>query len=139
MDITYCEGIPDVDTYNDLRTSVEWKSFGREQSERCLKSSYYCVVAKDGDEVVAMGRTVGDGVYFTIVDVVVRPRYQGKRIGEGIIKRLVNLITDGMAEGESVSVQLIAARGKEGFYVKQGFGIIPDETCGPALRKIIRK
>ena len=137
MNITYYDEIPNVDTYHDLRASVGWEVFCREQSENALNHSNYCVVAKSADNTVAMGRVVGDGMYYTIVDVMVRPQYQGKKIGASIINQLVERINDGIPQGGRTCIQLIAASGKEGFYVKQGFKILPDESSGPALRKII--
>lgn len=68
---------------------------------------------------------------------MVRPEYQGKKIGSYIINRLVELIHKSAPEGARLSIQLIAAEGKEGVYVKQGFKILPHEYCGPALRKVI--
>jgi hypothetical protein len=44
-----------------------------------------------------------------------------------------------MCEGSRVSVQLLAEVGKEQFYIKQGFKLVPHEYCGPALRKILYK
>ena len=137
MIVTYMETIPDVDAYHDLRTSVGWSVFCREQSEKALNNSCYCVIAKNGDQTIAMGRVVGDGMYYTIVDVMVRPEYQGRKVGSEIIDRLVKLIKRDTPEGGRISIQLIAALGKEGFYVKQGFKILPNENAGPALRKVI--
>lgn len=41
--------------------------------------------------------------------------------------------------GDRSSIQLIAEKGKEGFYEKLGFHYIPHEFCGSAMRKVIRK
>ena len=109
IQITYHEEIPDLATYFELRTSVGWNNFSVQQAEKAIAGSVYFVLAKDGDLPVAMGRVIGDGMYYVIVDVAVRPEYQGKK----------------------------AAKGKEEFYVKQGFKLLPHEHCGPALRKII--
>ena len=136
-DISFFDMIPDVETYHELRASVDWVVFCREQSEKALKNSCYCVVAKDEDDVVAMGRVVGDGLYYTIVDVMVRPQYQGQKIGSTIINRLVEHINNETPKGARTSIQLISAPGKEGFYVKQGFKILPNENAGSALRKVI--
>lgn len=136
-DISYYDIIPDVETYHKLRESVDWAVFCKEQSEKALRNSCYCVAAKDGDSIVAMGRAVGDGMYYTIVDVMVRPQYQGQKIGSAIINRLVERINSGLPKGGRIIVQLIAAPGKEGFYVKQGFKILPNEYLGPALSKVI--
>ena len=88
-------------------------------------------------EAQEMGRAVGDGMYYVIVDVLVRPEYQSKRIGATIVNRLVEMIQNDAPEGSRGSIQLLAAKGKEEFYVKQGFKILPHEFCGPALRKVI--
>ena len=137
MSISYFDVIPDVETYHELRMAVDWAVFCKEQSETALKNSCFCVVAKEGDNTVAMGRVVGDGMYYTIVDVMVRPQYQGQKIGSTIIGRLVEKINGEIPEGGRTSIQLIAALGKEGFYVKQGFKVLPNENSGPALRKVI--
>ena len=41
--------------------------------------------------------------------------------------------------GGRSSVQLIAEKGKEEFYLGKGFKLIPHEFCGSGMRKIIRK
>ena len=89
------------------------------------------------DPAIATNVLQLDGMYYVIVDVVVRPEYQSKRIGATIVNRLVEMIQNDAPEGSRVSIQLLAAKGKEEFYVKQGFKILPHEFCGPALRKVI--
>ena len=96
------------------------------------------VIRENGDSI-AMGRIIGDGLYFTIVDVVVHPDYQGKGLGTLIITKLMEHIEQGVPAGGRVSIQLISEKGKEDFYIKQGFKLIPHENCEPALRKIICK
>ena len=137
-EITYCETVPDLNTYFELRESVDWgNNFSAEQAVKAINGSAHFILAKDGEKAVAMGRAVGDGMYYVIVDVVVRPEYQGKRIGATIVNRLVEMIQNDAPEGSRVSIQLLAAKGKEEFYVKHGFKILPHEFCGPALRKVI--
>ena len=41
--------------------------------------------------------------------------------------------------GGRSSVQLIAELGKEEFYLKKGFKLIPHEFCGSGMRKVIKK
>lgn len=137
MNITYCETIPNIETYYDLRKSVDWNNFCVEQTEKALRDRKYFIVAKDNDKAVAMGSVVGDGMYYTIVDVVVRPEYQGCKIGSTIVNKLVDSINKDIPTGGRTSIQLIAAPGKEGFYVKQGFKVLPNENSGAALRKVI--
>lgn len=138
MDYYVKENALDVDTYFALRASVGWNNFSREQAESALACSY-TVAAYDNMQTVGMGRLIGDGMYFLVADVVVRPEYQGRGIGTEILHRIMQHIEDGMCAGSRVSVQLLSEKGKEQFYIKQGFKLVPHEYCGPALRKIIYK
>lgn len=139
MELILQENVLTYDIYFELRKSVDWNNWSKTQSDSAIKNSYHTIVAYDDDEPIGMGRVVGDGMYFTIVDVVVRPEYQGKGVGSVIIKSILDYIESNMHEGSRVSVQLISEVGKEDFYIKQGFKLIPHEFCGPALRKIIYK
>ena len=66
-----------------------------------------------------MGRLIGDGIYYLIVDIVVEPEYQGKRIGSNIVDMLLTYVENQTSVGGRSSVQLIAEQGKEGFYIKK--------------------
>lgn len=139
MELILQENVLTYDIYFELRKSVDWNNWSKSQSDSAIKNSYHTIVAYDDDEPIGMGRVVGDGMYLTIVDVVVRPEYQGKGVGSVIIKSILDYIESNMHDGSRVSVQLISEVGKEDFYIKQGFKLIPHEFCGPALRKIIYK
>lgn len=139
MKYTIKENQLDYETYYTLRESVGWNNWSKEQAEKALENSYYSIVIFYNDNAIGMGRVVGDGIYFIIVDVVVRPEYQGRKIGTTIMNSILAYIEKNMCEGSRVSVQLLAEVGKEQFYIKQGFKLVPHEYCGPALRKIIYK
>lgn len=139
MKYTIKENQLNYETYYTLRESVGWNNWNKEQAKNALKNSYYTVVIYDKEKAIGMGRVVGDGIYFTIVDIVVRPEYQGRKIGKTIMNSILEYIEKNMCEGSRVSVQLLAEVGKEQFYIKQGFKLVPHEYCGPALRKIIYK
>lgn len=102
-----------------------------------LAHDLYHVVVKDGQKNIAMGRLIGDGIYFMIVDLVVRPEYQGKGIGTRMLDEILKYIKSSLPEGARASVQLIAEKGKENFYIKSGFKTIPHENCGSGMRKVI--
>ena len=130
MNYTFKENQLDYETYYILRKSVKWNNWSREQAEIALKNSYYTVTVFDNTVAIGMGRAVGDGIYFMIMDIVVKPEYQRMGIGSTIIHMLLEHIEKNMCVGSRVSVQLISEPDKEQFYIKQGFKLIPHEYCG---------
>lgn len=137
--MVYKENVLSYEKYCLLRKSVGWLYFSEEQIGRALDNSPYNVVAVDGCKTVGMGRVVGDGLYYTIVDIVVHPDYQKKGIGSKMIDMILAYIDEEIPEGGRCSVQLIAEKGKEGFYMRKGFKLIPHDFCGPGMRKVIHK
>lgn len=155
----YIENQLTYEDYCALRTGVEWLNFSEEQTRRALCSSLYTITVQEDTTgelsteplgksstaasgsapIIAMGRLVGDGLYYLIVDVVVRPEYQGHGIGSSIIDKLLAYVEAETPEGGCSSVQLIAEKGKEDFYLKKGFKLIPHDYCGSGMRKVIRK
>ncbi len=135
----YRENTLSYDDYYRLRESVAWLNFSREQTEKALNNSLYTVIAEDDGKVVGMGRMTGDGLYYLIVDIVVQPDHQKKGIGSAIIDMMIDYVDRETPIGGRSSVQLTAEKGKETFYEKRGFKLIPHEHCGSGMRKIIRK
>jgi len=131
-DLTYQE-------YISLRSSVGWNNFAKEQVSKSINNSIYSVTVVENGETIAMGRLLGDGIYFMIVDIVVNPEFQGRGIGSKIVDMLLKYVDDMTPTGGRSSIQLIAEPGKEEFYIKRGFKLIPHEYCGSGMRKVIRK
>lgn len=125
--------------YCNLRKCVGWQNFSEEQANKALEHSLYTVTAVENNQTVGMGRLVGDGVYYLMVDIIVHPAYQGKGVGSKIVNLLLQFIDGATPVGGRSSVQLIAEQGKEAFYEKMGFQSIPHEFCGSAMRKILRR
>lgn len=135
----YKENVLQYDDYYKLRESVGWNNFSKEQTIRALKNSLYDIVAIENENIVGMGRLIGDGLYYTIVDIVVKPEYQGKRIGSELIKRILEYVDSQTPFSGRASIHLIAEKGKEIFYEKMGFKKIPHKNCGTGMRKVIHK
>lgn len=74
-----------------------------------------------------------------IADIVVSPAYPKKGIGSKITNMLIEYAMKKLPSGGRASIQLISEKGKEAFYEKLGFKLIPDDFCGPGMRKVIRK
>lgn len=138
-DMEYKENVLCYEDYCNLRESVGWLLFSKEQTKKALRNSLYTVIAVDGNKIVGMGRLIGDGMYYIMVDVVVCPAYQGKGIGTNITNRLIDYVDSNTPIGGRSSIQLIAEKGKELFYEKVGFKRIPHDYCGSGMRKVIHK
>jgi GNAT superfamily N-acetyltransferase len=83
-----------------------------------LSHHIYSVSAFDDDEIIGIGRLIGDAsIYWCLVDIWVLPNYQGKGIGSGIVNKLLQYIKLNAIKGTSLSVFLMCAQGKEGFVV----------------------
>lgn len=135
----YAENVLSYEMYRNLRNSVGWLNFSENQAKKALENSLYTIAAVEDGRAVGMGRLIGDGLYYTIVDIVVDLDHQGKGIGGKIVDSLLKYIEEEMPVGGRSSVQLIAEKGKELFYVKKGFKLIPNEFCGPGMRMVIHK
>ncbi len=135
----YKENALCYDDYCRLRESVGWLNFSREQTEKALRNCLYSIVAEDDGKVVGMGRMTGDGLYYLIFDIVVQPDHQNMGIGSAIIDMLIDYVARETPAGGRSSIQLSAEKGKESFYQKRGFKLIPHEFCGSGMRKIIHK
>lgn len=135
----YCENSLTYQEYISLRSLVGWNNFSKEQVSKAIGNSIYDITVRDNGKVVAMGRLIGDGMYYLVVDVVVMPEFQGRGIGGKIIDMLLSYVDENTPIGGRSSVQLIAEQGKEEFYMKKGFKCIPHEFCGIGMRKVIRK
>lgn len=137
--MNYKENTLCYEEYCKLRESVGWINFSRTQTEKSLQNSLYTVAAEEDNQVVGMGRLIGEGMYYMIVDIVVQPAYQQMGIGSKILNMIIEYVDSATPGGGRSSIQLIAEKGKETFYESRGFKIIPHEFCGSGMRKVIRK
>ena len=135
----YLENSLTYQEYISLRSVVGWNNFSEEQASNSVSNSVYNIKVVDDNKTIAMGRLIGDGMYYLLVDIIVSPEFQGNGIGSKIIDMLLAYVDNKTPIGGRSSVQLIAEKGKEDFYIKKGFKLIPHEFCGSGMRKIIRK
>ena len=135
MKISYEENALTATQFTTLKAAVGRDGYSL-QVEKALTAGLYNIIAKDGDDIVGMGRLVGDGViYWYVQDVVVKPEYQARGIGKKIMAYLLQHIEKNSLPNTKVSVGLMAAEGKEGFYEKLGFFTRPNETYGAGMMK----
>ena len=135
----YRENALNYEDYCTLRKSVDWQLFSEDQMQQALNNSLYTVSVVEGEQTVGMGRLIGDGMYYIIADIVVNPVFQKYGIGTNIMNMLLKYVEDKTPVGGRSSIQLIAEKGKEPFYEKLGFKLIPHDFCGSGMRKVVRK
>lgn len=82
----------DRDDLERLFLSVNWES-GRypDRLVRAMKNSTHVVSAWDGERLVGLVRALDDGETVALIHyLLVDPQYQGKHIGDELMKRLMN-------------------------------------------------
>lgn len=136
--ITFRHTIP-VDTYINMRKEAGWRGLAPDQAELGLSNSSYLVSAWDGDRPVGMARVVSDmGYMYVLADVIVIPEYQAQGIGRSLIENVEGWLLEQKKKYPTIMVDLMAAKGKAGFYEKFGFEIRSDENgTGPGLTRWI--
>ncbi|MEA2708855.1 MAG: hypothetical protein QOF78_1456 [Phycisphaerales bacterium] len=111
--------VPSIEEYVDLCASVGWARH-RPSMQDALDHTLVGVVATDTrePETVGMLRATGDGRYYMIWDVIVKPAYQGQKIGTSMVETaLTEMRRRGAPQGAFVG--LFTA--KYGFYEHLGF------------------
>lgn len=124
----------DVDTYLELRKSVNWKKITKCQAEKALSASLFTVCAYEDGKPIGMGRVVGDGVIIDYIqDLVVSPDFQLGGVGGRILESLITFVKDSKMEGTEMMLCLMCAKGREEFYKKFDFIPRPTDALGPGM------
>lgn len=123
-----------VEEFLEVIESVGFKTYSKEQTKKALQNTMYMVKALVDNEVVGIGRVVGDfSIMCSLTDICVKPEYQGKGIGLKIVKKLKEMIEDGVKPGEKMQIELTPTAGNEEFYKKAGFKYKPEVITGMYL------
>jgi len=127
---------PTVIEFLSLRKKVGWQNITTSIAKTSLINSLFHVVVYESNQLVGMGRVVGDGVmYFYIQDVVVDPHYQGYGLGDTIMKEIEAYLSESACEGATIG--LLAAKGKETFYARYGYLARPNISLGNGMCKFV--
>lgn len=129
------EGLPDKDEYFSLFNTTGWNKnykVNPDDLERANRNSWLVVSAYDQDKLVGFGRAMTDFVMHAMIfDMIVLPEYQNRGIGTMILKRLV----DRCLEQGIRDIQLFSAKGKRGFYEKNGFEARMEDAPGMQFKR----
>jgi ribosomal protein S18 acetylase RimI-like enzyme len=95
-----------------------------------LPHTVAAIVVRHGDEAVGMGRTIGDGLFYQVVDIAVDPAHQGRGLGKAIVNSLMDALR-AIAPAEAY-VSLIADGKANALYAQFGFTPTAPASIGMA-------
>jgi len=127
---------PPLQDYLRLRQEAGLSPFTPEAAAIGLKGTYFGVRVMCGEEIIGMGRIIGDGgCFFQVTDIAVQPAHQGRGLGKRIMAALVDHLK--VAAPESAYVSLIADVPANRLYAQFGFEETAPRSLGMAM-KIVR-
>ena len=126
--------IPDAATYCHLRSASGLSPKTAEAAARGLPNSLFAVQVLQGDEIVGMGRIIGDGgCFYQVVDIAVLPAHQGRGLGKLIMREIMRYIEEQVPA--SAYVSLIADGQAQNLYAKFGFTHTAPKSVGMAMKR----
>lgn len=134
MQINYIEKTPIATEFNMLTESVCWGTRENNIIEEALRNTLYSLCVYNENKLIGYGRIIGDKTIFLYIqDIMVIPEYQGKKIGTGIMNKLLEQIDEYKKVNPDIRTYLGASKGKESFYEKFGFISRPNEELGAGM------
>lgn len=83
------ERFPGIDDYRRLRVATGLSPRSAEAAARGLPNTLFGVSVLYGEQVIGMGRVIGDGgCFFTVVDIAVEPAHQKRGLGKRVMAAL---------------------------------------------------
>ena len=128
VDLKAVAEAPLVEEYCSLRVAAGLSAMDPAAAAAALPRSLFAVTIRSEQELVAMGRVVGDGLHVQVVDVAVRPDFQGQGLSRQILEEIMSFIA---ALPRSTIVSLFAD--VDWLYGKFGF-VQPRHTTGMTLK-----
>uniref|UniRef100_UPI0036D7CE4C GNAT family N-acetyltransferase n=1 Tax=Streptomyces cyaneofuscatus TaxID=66883 RepID=UPI0036D7CE4C len=111
---------PSAAEYLSLRKSAGLSAMSKEGAEIGLPNSLFAVCLREENEIVGMGRVIGDGgCFFQVVDIAVRPDQQGRGYGKLIMSEIMNYLREHVPARGLVS--LLADVPADRLYAQFGF------------------
>lgn len=127
---------PELAEYSRLKTNIGWGNVKADMAKTALQNSLFHVVIRHKNELIAMGRVIGDGaLFFYIQDVIVAPDFQGQGLGKLVMSHIENYLAKEAQAGATIG--LFAAKGKESFYFPWGYRERDGDTLGKGMCKFL--
>ncbi|WP_394225148.1 GNAT family N-acetyltransferase [Pseudoalteromonas spongiae] len=123
MALIYQETVPNPEEFCEMRIKAGLSAKSLKAASIALPNSLYGISIRDGKQLIAMGRVVGDGACnFEVVDIAVDPAYQGRGLGREIDNYLASVALEGSY------VSMIAD--EPAFYEKLGYRLVAPKSQG---------
>ena len=134
MKVLYAKNKLTAQDFCALRTAVGWGEVPQSVAQCALDHSLCTISALVDGCIAGMGRLIGDGaMIFYVQDVVVLPKYRRAGVGASIVQQLLHSVRACAPSGSTVTVGLMSALDREGFYERFGFRIRPNEKEGAGM------
>jgi GNAT superfamily N-acetyltransferase len=118
--ITIVERKPTIAEYESVVASVGFRRHGHAAVEIALANTVFAVCAVEEEEVVGVGRIVGDGaISFLLTNIMVRPSHQRRGIGTRIVQSLCGLMET--LSYKNMVLEVVAQPELSHFYERLGF------------------
>ena len=126
--------IPSVVDHRRLREETGLSPKTLEAAERGLPNTLFAVQILAGEEVIGMGRVIGDGgCFYQVVDIAVLPQHQGRGLGKTIMREIAGYLE--RAVPESGYVSLLADGKAYQLYQQFGFVLTAPASVGMGFKK----
>lgn len=130
VEYTVSVEIPSIEDYCRLRRISGLTPRSEKAAAAGLPNTVVGAVIRHGDHVVGMGRVIGDGLCYQVVDIAVDPDHQGRGLGKAIMSSLMQELRK-HAPAEAY-VSLIADGNARHLYAQYGFEPTAPASIGMA-------
>jgi ribosomal protein S18 acetylase RimI-like enzyme len=131
-DATIAHRPPSVEEYSYLREIAGWGVPEKEAAAISIEKALFSVCIERQNEIVGMGRIVGDGVlYFYVQDIIIKPEFRGCGYSRLILDEIMTFLKRKARKFSFIG--LFAEKDVEGLYEKYGFIERPDANVGAGM------
>ena len=125
------EDVPTVADFCRLRLVSGMTPRSTAAAAAGLPNTLIGVVVRHGEAVVGMGRVIGDGLVYMVVDIAVQPEHQRRGLGKAIVATLLHRLR-AIAPAEA-QVNLLADGDAKYPYAQFGFEPSAPESIGMTM------
>lgn len=127
MVIKFEEKVPNPEEFCEMRVRAGLSPKSLKAATIGLPNSLYGISIRNDNELIAMGRIVGDGACnFEVVDVAVHPSYQGKGLGRKVMEYIDSYLLSVALDGTYVSI----IADEPAFYETLGYKLVSPSSQG---------